>query len=430
VRDDVVISHRGAAYEIGRGPGFYGIWPSGGDRARPCEWWPPTPSGWSGAWSRFTSLEAPAAIVPVRRDPLVAISPASRAVIATVLLAVGTVFGLGALFPGYFGSTSLASQASLWVPHAINLAAWAAAAVLIMLGGTRLRAGALLAAGTSVIALGMYISDLGSAAASSPSQVGTGLILGLLGWLACAGGSAVALWIRPGGRPAHGYERGSVLRLAVIVLAGLGIAVTFAPSWDGFLLRTAAGATAEVTRGNAFANPGLAIAGSLLVMIALVLTVTLAGLLRPVRQGAFLLIGALIPMAGQAISAAFQIGQPVSPLEFNISPAQAALSGLTITPSLTAWFWAYCAFLVAAALLAARLLIPGRPAMAPVVPPSVPYAGPLAGGFAAPPPGAPPAGAPAAGPPGVPAAAPAAGPGVAPGPEPPAAPPAASGTLG
>lgn len=407
MRDDVVISHRGAAYEIGRGPGFYGIWPSGGDRSRPCEWWPPTPSGWSGAWSRFASLEAPAAIVPVSREPLLAISPASRAIIAAVLLAVGTVFGLGAVFPGYFGSTSLATQASLWLPHVLNLAAWAAGAVLIMLGGARQRAGALLAAGTSVIALGMYLSDLGSATAASPSQVGAGLILALLGWLACAGGSAVALWIRPDGRPRHSYERGSVLRLAVIVLVGLGIAVTFAPSWDGFLLRTAAGATAEATRGNAFANPGLAIAGNLLVMIVLVLTVAVAGLLRPVRQGAFLLFGALVPLAGQAISAAFQVGQPVSPLEFNISPAQAALSGLTITPSLTAWFWAYCAFLAAAALLGARMLLPGRPALAPVVPPSVPYPGP-----------------------GVSAAAPASGPGGEPGTEPPPAPPAASSTVG
>jgi hypothetical protein len=420
VRDDVVISHRGAAYEIGRGPGFYGIWPSGGDRSRPCEWWPPTPAGWTGAWSRFASLEAPAAIVPVRREPLVAISPASRAILATVLLTVGTVLGLGALFPGYFRPSSLTSQASLWVPHVIDLAAWAASAVLIMLGGVRQRAGALIAAGTSVVALGLFVSDLGTAAASN--RVGPGLILGLVGWAACAGGAAVAVWIRPDGHPTHSYEREPVLRLGAMLAAGLGVVITFAPSWDGFLLRTAAGATAEVTQGNAFSNPALVIAGNLLVMIAFVITVAVAGLLRPVRQGAFLLAGALVPMVGQAISAAFQIGEPVSPLQFGISQGQAALSGLTISPSLTGWFWAYCVFLAGLALLCARMLIPARPAAAPVASPAMPYGGQ---------PGGPPAtpASPWATPPGAPAVQDDV-PGSQPGTEPPAGPPAVSGTPG
>ena len=196
VADNVVISHRGAAYEIGRGRGFYGIWPAGAPRSQPAEWWPATPAGWSGAWSRFTRLEAPAAIVPVTAAPILKISASTRAIIAAVLLAVGVVFGAGSLFPGYIGHPSLASSAGELVPHLIYLATWLASTALILRGGTRLRVGALLAAGTSVVTLGLFFADLATAIAGS-NLVGAGLVLGLIGWLSCAAGAATAVWIRP-----------------------------------------------------------------------------------------------------------------------------------------------------------------------------------------------------------------------------------------
>jgi hypothetical protein len=413
VGDNVVISHRGAAYEIGRGRGFYGIWPAGAPRSQPAEWWPATPAGWSGAWSRFTRLEAPAAIVPVRAEPILKISASTRAIVAAVLLAVGVVFGAGALFPGYIGSPSLAGEASELVPHLIYLAAWLASTALILLGGTRLRAGALLAAGTSVVTFGLFFADLGTAVSGS-GLLGAGLVLGLIGWASCAAGAAVAVWIRPDGpesspAPAHSYALRPAGWLAAIVVAGLGVAASFAPAWDSFTLRTASGQEQSLTAGNAFANPGAVIAGDVMVMIALVAVLVVAGLLRPVRQGGILLAGAIIPMAAQAISAVIQLAEPAAPAQFGISPAQAALAGLTISSGPTAAFWIYCAFVAAAVVIGARMITGGRTATAapaalgwdPAGPaPAATAAGPapwFAGTAGPPPAGMPAAGMPATG---------------------------------
>ena len=368
--DNVVISHRGAAYEIGRGRGFYGIWPAGAPRSQPAEWWPATPAGWSGAWYRFTRLEAPAAIVPVSAAPILKISASSRSIIAAVLLAVGVVFGVGALFPGYIGSPSLVSQATELVPHLIYLATWLTSTVLILLGGTRLRVGALLAAGTSAVTFGLYFADLGTAAAGT-NLVRAGLVLGLVGWLSCAAGAAMALWIRPEGQPAavRRYELSPLWRLAAIVGVGVGVAATFAPGWDSYLLRTAAGQSEAFTAGNAFDSPAAVIAGDVIVMVALVAVLVVAAMLRPVRHGAVLLAGAAIPMVAQAISAIIQLVEPTTPAQLGISPAQAAAAGITISSGATVPFWFYCIFTFALVLIAARMLLPSRPAgLAPTAP--------------------------------------------------------------
>src|SRR5260221_966346 len=65
VQDNVIVSHRGARYEIGRGPGFYGIWPAGAARFQPIEWWPETAEGLRGARCQVRQIGAPAAIPPV-----------------------------------------------------------------------------------------------------------------------------------------------------------------------------------------------------------------------------------------------------------------------------------------------------------------------------------------------------------------------------
>src|SRR5260221_10267645 len=65
VPENVIVSHRGVRYEIGRGPGFYGIWPTGAAGFQPIEWWPETAEGWNGAWSRFSEIESRRAIRPV-----------------------------------------------------------------------------------------------------------------------------------------------------------------------------------------------------------------------------------------------------------------------------------------------------------------------------------------------------------------------------
>src|SRR4029077_15376473 len=109
----------------------------------------------------------------------------------------------------------------------------------------------------------------------------------------------------------------------------------FAPSWDSFTLRTAAGQVQTVTAGNAFSNPGLVIAGDVAVMIAFAAAVIAAARWRPARRGAVLLAGAAAPMVAQAISAVVQVGSTPGPAQFGIPPATARQLGITISAGLT-----------------------------------------------------------------------------------------------
>ena len=357
MRKNVTTLYRGARYELRRGQGCYGIWPAGEPQALPFERWPETPEGWYGAWSRFASIEVPGTIAQVR-EGAVPVMTRTRQLVAVALLAIGVGCGIAGLFPSYVGGASLASTAEELVPHAIYLAVWTASAGLILLGGARLRVGALLGLGTSIVTFGFFFADA-AAIAGGGAHLAAGLVLGLAGWLACTAGSAVALQLPPAGvlsRP-DGHETGAVLAL---VLAALGAAIAFAPSWDSFTLKTAAGVTQSITEGNAFANPGLVIAGDVAVMVALVAVAVVAALWRPVRLGAALLAGAIIPMAAEAISAIVQLSEPISPTMFGILPAAAAQAGLTISAGLTPAFWIYCAFVVAPKVQKFRKKFAGR----------------------------------------------------------------------
>jgi hypothetical protein len=307
------------------------------------------------------------------------------AIAAASLLAVGVILGIVAFFPAYLGGASLAQQPAEVVPHAIYLAVWTASAVLILLGGVRLRLGALLGVGLSAVTFGLFFADAGTAIAGGAHVGGAGLWLALAGWLACATGCVLAFLIRPAGTRGTQYQPGRPARLlslgrprgaelgpvVMLVLAGLGVAAAFAPAWDSYLLRTAAGQSQSFTEGNAFANPGLVIAGNVAVMVALAAVVIVAALWRPVRHGAVLLAGAAIPMAAQAISALIQVGGTTSPTQFGLTPAQATQLGLTIHAGLTPAFWIYCGFLVALVVSCAWMLfapheaprsVPGWPA--------------------------------------------------------------------
>jgi hypothetical protein len=421
VRENVTISYRGAGYEIGRGEHFYGIWAASSSQPQPLEWWPATPEGWAAAWARFTAIETPGTIAPVGQaagpgagavpgavpgagavaagpglagpvsGDVISSGPSGAAgllfgrdrgaVLAAALLAAGVVVGIAGLFPAYLSGASLAQQPDQIVPHLIYLAAWAAGAVLIFLGGPRRRIGALLAVGISTVTLGFFFADAGSVIADGSGVMGTGLVLGLIGWACCAAGSAVALAARQAGgfgRP-HSDDMGPVVML---MLAAIGTAAAFAPSWDSFTLRNAAGVTQTLTEGNAFSNPAAVIAGDVLVMVAVVAVVAAAALWRPLRLGAALLAGAIIPMVAQAISALVQVGEAASPVQFGISPNQATQIGLTISSGLTSAFWIYCAFLVALIASFAWMLIP--PHNAVTQPPRMPQ-GPSAGVSDAPP---------------------------------------------
>jgi hypothetical protein len=359
VRESVAIWYRGASYQLGRGQHFYGIWAAGGPRSQPLEQWPETPDGWSAAWSRFTAIEAPGTVVHFSQRT----APIASAVNAVVLLAAGVACGIAGLFPAYLSGSGLVQQPAELVPHAIYLAVWTASALLIWSGGSRRRVGTLLGLGTSIVTFGFFFADAGAVIAGGTHVLGLGLVLGLVGWLACTAGSTLAFGFRSADAPRRPHARatGPVVLLTLAVLAAVGAATAFAPSWDSYTLRTSAGLTQSLTAGNSFANPAPVIAGDVAVMVALVVVVVAAVLWRPIRLGAALLAGAVIPMAAQVISALVQIGEPTSSAQFGISPAQAAQAGLTISSGVTPAFWIYCAFVVALVMMCAWMLIPPRP---------------------------------------------------------------------
>ena len=440
MRDKVTVAYRGAKYELGRGPTFFGVWAAGASRSQPLEWWPDTPEGWSAAWTRFTDIETPGTIGPVggRKAPagpgaglagegtfaagqvggfaagqsggfaadqgggfaaghggfaagqtdyaagpggfaagqagvtvgLRAAGASAGRFVAAGLLAAGVVLGVIGLFPGYLAGASLAQQPAELVPHVIYLAGWTACAVLIALGGTRLRLGALLGAGLSLVTFGLFFADAGTAMAGGLHLADAGLVLAIAGWLACAAGSAIAMLLPPGVRRGPlaqpGRRMGPLARprgaqlvaAALLVLAGLGAAIAFAPSWDSFTLRAAAtGISQTLTAGNAFANPGPVIAGDVAVMVALAVVVIAGALWRPARHGAVLVAGATIPMVAQAISALVQASEAATPAQFGFTPAQAERLGLTISSGLTTVFWIYGAFVIALVVSCAWMLL-------------------------------------------------------------------------
>lgn len=435
--EKVTISHRGARYEIGRGKRCYGIWVTGAPESDPVDRWPETPDGWTQAWARFVALESPGTITEVKpegfkfrgfrrggasdapagegaADTPRAKAPVNAARAAAGLLAAGVIIGIVGLFPDYTGS-SLASDATQLVPHLLYLAGWAAGAGLVITGlrraaageTGRVRAGALLAAGVGATTLGMLGADLGEVIAGQGSS-GAGLWLAIAGWVLCTAGAIAGLGVKarkdapepvsapadpasgqdpgyaqgPGfaQNPGYGQNPGYQPRkhlgpVALLVLGGLGTAASFAPSWDAYTLQSPVGSE-TVTLGNAFSFPAPVVTANVLVMIAVVAVAIAAALWRPMRHGAVLLAGAIIPMVAQAISALIQVSQPASPAMFGISPAQASAAGLSIGASPTPIFWVYCVFVIALAISCAWLVT--EPAV-PVMPnpaPS-PWAGPM-----------------------------------------------------
>jgi len=396
VPDKVTISHRGAKYEIGRGKRFYGIWVAGAPESDPIDRWPETREGWEQAWGRFVTLEKPETIAAVQaprtgfRLPKMSapasLRPRGRGPVwlaaGAGLLGLGVLLGLIGLFPSYVGTQSLAGQAEQLVPHLLYLLTWAVSAGLVV-GGLRARGGpgglalartgALLGTGLSAVTFGLFFSDLGQVIAYG--GLGTGLVLSLAGWLACATGSVVALFApsrdaipgatAPGAAAPGSAVPGGLSRpratdagpVALLLLAAIGTVAAFVPSWDSYTLAQAStGASQTVTAGNAFAEPGPMIAGNVAVIVAVVGVAVLAALWRPARHGAALLAGAIVPLAAQAISALIQAGEPASPAMFGISQSQAQAAGLTISSGLTPIFWVYCVFVISLLISCAWML--------------------------------------------------------------------------
>jgi hypothetical protein len=321
------------------------------------------------------------------------------------LLVLGVVLGLAGLFPAYVGSHSLLSQWDQVVPHLVYVIGWAVTAALVALSVARPsragRLGALFGLGLSAVTMGLFLADLGQV--TSGAALGFGLVVSLLGWGACTAGSALALIAHPGQDTAQASPapagaatpqagaagppwQAQAMRperksrpvrpgfadagpLTLLVLAAIGTAVAFAPSWDRYTIVSASSGTSQtVTAGNAFDNPGLVVAGNVLVMAVIVVVAALAALWRPSRHGGWLLAGAIVPLAAQAASAIIQAGTAPTPATFGISAAQAQAAGLTFTAGLTGIFWVYLVFVAALLISCAWLFTeprhPVRPAFA------------------------------------------------------------------
>jgi hypothetical protein len=313
---------------------------------------------------------------------IAAVSPAmapGRSRLSAGLLGLGIVLGIAGLFPVYLDGASLASVAADVVPHAIYLAAWLLSAGLILSSLPRRQAGALIGLGTSVVTFGLFFADAGTPIAGGAHLMGAGLILSILGWAACTAGAGLAcrtvLSARqalrgstaepavPAGygapvRRARRLAPHEIVPMVTLVLAAVGAAIAFAPSWDSFTLHAAAtGLGQTITEGNAFSNPDVVIVGDVLVMLGFVAVIAMAARWRPDRLGAALAAGAAIPMVAQAISAIVQVNAKATPGQFGISQAQASQIGLTISSGLTAIFWVYCAFLGTLILLTVWMLL-------------------------------------------------------------------------
>ena len=389
--DNETVLYRGASFELGRGPGYYGIWPTGVPRPPSIEWWPETPEGWQGAWARFTTLEPSGAFAPV--SPVTPMGPAgpagpaaasgpgygapasppanaqTRARTAAGLLGGGIVLGIIGLFPVYYGGSSLASSASDLVPHVIYLVAWLASALLIATGLTRLRAGTLLALGTSIVSGGLFLVDAALAITGGQHLVGSGLIISLAGWVLATAGALTAFWIGPSqarGMPRWDKTSRPVLT-AVTALAAIGAVIAYAAPWDHYVLRTANGGVHSATLGNAFSYPGAVIFANVVVMVLVVALALAAVLWRPARLGAALLAGAVIPLIAQAISAMIQIGQNPAGV-FGLTPAEASRLGVSVSAGLTAAFWVYLALVIVLAAMAGWLARPTRQQSRPLAP--------------------------------------------------------------
>ena len=161
--------------------------------------------------------------------------------------------------------------------------------------------------------------------------------------------------------------------MVTLIVAALGAAIAFAPSWDSYLLTFSSAPSQSFTAGNSFANPAPVIVGDVAVMVALFVAVIAAAFWRPARLGWALAAGAVIPMAAQAISAFIQIAEGTQPSQLGISASAAAQAGLKIHSGLTTVFWVYLAFVVV--LMAACVWLAAIRETTARVPGGAPYGG-------------------------------------------------------
>jgi len=355
MQGSVVISHRAQRFALGRGEDFFGVWQVRANELVLVERWPRTAAGWYRAWARFNELEA-SPEAPIVPDAAAAASgrfpPA-----ALVLLVAGIVLGVVSLFPSYLGGVALTGTPDQLVEHVLFIAGWTSVVVMSLLGDATRRVAGVFGLGLSAMAFGFYLSDLGEVISSGGHLAGAGLVLGLLGWLLCAQGSAAAaISVLRKDRPLGARARRRPFLVAAAAVLGIGLAASFAPAWDSYHLYAAAtGQTTSLTAGNAFANPASVIAANVVIMVLMVVLAVFAVLFEDMLLGAALLAGALVALGSQVVSAIVQLGTPPGPSSFGIGSSQAAQAQLQISAGLTPVFYVYCVFGVALLVLCVEM---------------------------------------------------------------------------
>jgi hypothetical protein len=351
----VRFSQVGQRYGLGQTGAGYGIWAIGEPAGPPLESFPADEAGWGAAYARWQALEA-GTTEPVRSRAI------SRRTTAIGLQTVGVALGIVGLFPTYLDGRSLASSGDELVAHLFYLVGFALAGALLIGPAARQRRGALFGVGVAIITLGFFVSDLGNAVTTLGKPVGAGFYLSLVGFLISGIASLIALSSVKELGGLHRFQHGRLPLFIVGGLAAIGAAVTFAPAWDRYLLTAAStGDVRVITAGNAFSNPAPVIAGNLITMGLIVALPLIALAWTPLRNGAVLLIGGLVPLVGQVVSATVQLHEHIAPAMFGVSAAQAESLGLEIHSGLTGVFYGFAALVaVLVALGLVNLLEPSR----------------------------------------------------------------------
>jgi hypothetical protein len=314
--------------------------------------------------------------------------PGALDFVAALLLLATVVLHVAAMAPTYFAGTgSLMSQPDQAALYSVLAASWALALGIGLTGPHRTPVAAAIAVGVAVTELGFRAADLGDALRFGTGTVGSGLWLMEVAWVVGAAAAVAAVlaarsrhapkapalaeppspseleidWTVPAtleGDPVAAATdpqvvtpAGSILpdtdedpheRLAwtllVAVLAAV-VAGAFLPAWDhAVAVSTSTGQSVTRSLGNAFSGPWQQVVGTVVVAVVLLTVPVVAIRLRRKAVGAGLVIGVLLVLTSQLVSAVVQVDEAVPPSDFGINSSQAHSLGLSLSLQLTGWF--------------------------------------------------------------------------------------------
>lgn len=281
------------------------------------------------------------------------------ALVSAVPLGLAAVLHVVCLFfPQGSGYSSMAGSTQLVVAQAILAGGWLVATGLVVPLSTR-PAGGALAAGLALAELGLVVSTVGGVL----EVPGPGLLLLAAGWVVGAAGAVVAL-LAPPWAPG-GLRRGSGPAPLILCMAAAGIllGVALLPAWDHYQLAFRAfNQLLSVNQGNAFDQPAVVLAGTLVAAVAWAVVPIAAAFWRPARLGVVAAGGVLVAVASQAASAVVGLDPPG--VVYSIyPPASVHRLGISVVgASLRPWYDVEVIAGVALALvLVARWWVPEPP---------------------------------------------------------------------